>query len=416
MDKKYISVIALNKYIKSKFNQDISLQSLYIKGEISNYRPHPSGHIYFTLKDEDSRINAVMFASAAKKIQFHLENGMQVLIHGSVSVYEATGQYQIYVDYMIQDGIGALYTKFNELKEKLQKEGLFDNQYKKDIPLYPRKIAVLSAKQGAALQDILKTIHLRFPFVRVVVFPIPVQGSDAYLQIIEMLKFVDRLNFDTIIIARGGGSIEDLWNFNEELLARCIFECITPIISGVGHETDFTICDFVSDYRAATPTAAAIKATPDQNAMKQEYNHLYNRLVKAMNNQIKNESIRLKNIKDNYYLRNPEHLYTNQFLKLMNLQERFYHYYQSFDTNEGNKISMLNSKLINNMDKIIHQNQYLLNQLIVHLDAISPLKVLQRGYVLVEQDDTVIHSSSVLKENDEVNLRFYDGIKKAIIK
>ena len=216
MERQYISVFALNKYIKAKMNQDVSLQNVYIKGEISNYRPHPSGHLYFTLKDENSRVSAIMFASAARKMSFQIENGMQVFIHASVSVYEASGQYQLYVQTIQQDGIGNLYLQYEALKRKLEKEGLFDLKYKQSIRSFPKGIAVLSAKQGAAVQDIVRTIHLRFPFAKVIVFPIPVQGKNAYLQIIETLKQVDTLGFDTIILARGGGSIEDLWNFNEE--------------------------------------------------------------------------------------------------------------------------------------------------------------------------------------------------------
>ncbi len=416
MNKKYISVFALNQYIKAKFNQDISLQSLYIKGEISNYRPHPSGHIYFTLKDENSRINAVMFASKAKSLDFELNNGIQVLIHANVSVYETTGQYQLYVESMQQDGIGVLYQKFNELKNKLQKEGLFDDKYKKAITEYPRSIAVLSAKQGAALQDILRTINLRFPFVRVVVFPIPVQGIDAYKNICNTLYNVDRLKFDTIIIARGGGSIEDLWNFNEEELARCIFSCQTPIISGVGHETDFTICDFVSDYRAATPTAAAIKATPDQHAMKQYNIHLYNRLVHHMNNKLQNEIKHFESLKNSYYLKNPEYIYSNEFLRLINIQERFNHYYDYFHNNETLKLHYIQDKLKNLISHKIDNCHINLNNYLIQLDALSPLKVMQRGYAIVHKDNIMVKSVNDIKSKDEIELQFHDGIKKAIIK
>ena len=279
MKRKYINVLTLNQYIKSKLNEDAILSNIYIKGEISNYRPHPSGHIYFTLKDEYSRIQAVMFASHAKNLDFKVDNGKEVLINGYVSVYEVSGNYQLYVTNMQENGAGALYQKFEQLKNKLENEGLFDQQHKKDIPSFPSRIAVLSAKQGAALQDVLRTIHLRFPFTQVVIFPIPVQGNGAYKEIMKTLKYVDALRFNTIIIARGGGSIEDLWNFNEEELARVIYDLKTPIISGVGHETDFTICDFVSDYRAATPTAAAIKATADQNELKKQRLYLHNQLM-----------------------------------------------------------------------------------------------------------------------------------------
>ncbi len=416
MDKKYISVFALNKYIKAKFNQDISLQSLYIKGEISNYRPHPSGHIYFTLKDENSRINAVMFASYAKALDFDIINGLQVLIKASVSVYEPTGQYQLYVENMKKDGVGSLYQKYNELKEKLHKEGLFDQSHKKKIPEYPKTIAILSAKQGAALQDILKTIRLRFPVVKVIVFPIPVQGIGAYTRIIEILNNVDKIGFDTIIIARGGGSIEDLWNFNEEALARCIYQCHTPIISGVGHETDFTICDFVSDYRAATPTAAAIKATPDAKHMNEYNMHLKNKLIFLMNNKIDSCQLQLNHLKNNYILNNPDFIYSNESLRLIHLNDRFIHFYQTFKDNEMMKIKKYEELMFNHINKKIEHVYYDLNHNITKLDALSPLKVIQRGFVLVHKDHHIIKSSKQLNENDEVELKFYDGIKKAIVK
>ena len=254
MEKRYLTVSALNRYLKAKIDADTQLQKILIKGEISNFKHHSSGHLYFTLKDEKSRINAVMFSSKANKMLFKLENGMKVLIQASVSVYDVAGTYQLYVDSIEQDGLGNLFLRYEQLKKQLSLEGLFDLDKKITIPKFPSKIAVLSAYPSAALADIVRTINLRFPVVRVIVFPIPVQGKDAYIHIIRTLNYVDTLKFSTIIIARGGGSLEDLWNFNEEGLARAICNCKTPIISGVGHEVDFTICDFVADYRAATPT------------------------------------------------------------------------------------------------------------------------------------------------------------------
>lgn len=269
MERKYLTVTALNRYLKAKIDADSQLQKIYIMGEISNFKHHSSGHLYFTLKDENSRVNAVMFSSKARKLPFEPANGMKVFIQASVSIYDVAGTYQLYVDKMEQDGLGNLFLRYEQLKKQLAGEGLFSPENKKQIPKFPSRIAVLSGYPSAALADVVRTIKLRFPVVRIVAFPIPVQGKDAYIKICRMLKYVDSLNFNTIIIARGGGSLEELWNFNEELLARAIFECKTPIISGVGHEVDFTICDFVADYRAATPTAAAIKATPDLMELKQ---------------------------------------------------------------------------------------------------------------------------------------------------
>ncbi|MCD8027844.1 MAG: exodeoxyribonuclease VII large subunit [Erysipelotrichaceae bacterium] len=405
---KYLSVYALNRYIKNQFDQDVNLQNIYIKGEISNYRPHPSGHIYFTLKDEHAKINSIMFASFAKKLKFQLENGMQVLIHGYVSVYEASGQYQLYVQSMQKDGIGLLHERYEMLKKQLEQEGLFDISHKKDIPSYPKSIAVLSAKQGAAVQDIVRTIHLRFPIVRVFVFPIPVQGKEAYKKIVEVLRSVDKIGFDTIIIARGGGSIEDLWNFNEEDLARCIYACQTPIISGIGHETDFTICDFVSDYRAVTPTAAAIKATPDKMEMSRQINQLNEQLIYRMNQYLISKKICLDRLQKSYYLTNAEILYSNEILRLMNLSDHLSHYLKIFEMNNRQLLNDNINLLQQNFIKLLKNKQNTLQQNIISLDALSPLKVMQRGYVLIHHQNTMIKSSSLLNKDDEIDSKFYE--------
>ncbi|MCD7950861.1 MAG: exodeoxyribonuclease VII large subunit [Erysipelotrichaceae bacterium] len=412
----YLSVYALNRYIKAQMDDDAYLANIYIKGEVSNYRPHPSGHLYFTLKDEHARINAIMFASSARHMNFKLENGMQVLIHGYVSVYETSGQYQLYVRSMQKDGIGLLHEKYELLKKQLELEGLFDSSHKKDIPSYPKSIAVLSAKQGAAVQDIVRTIHLRFPITRVIIFPIPVQGKDAYKRIIEILKNVDKIGFDTIIIARGGGSIEDLWNFNEEALARCVYSCSTPIISGIGHETDFTICDFVSDYRAVTPTAAAIKATPDKSEMMKHVRLLNEQLIYHINQYLKFQKDKLDRLQKSYYLMNPEALYSNEILKLMNLQDRVSHLSQVFVINNRQKLNNNINLLIQNIDKLLLNKENQLKQDMISLDALSPLKVMQRGYTLVNKDDRMIKSVKQLKKNDDITIQFFDGTIKAKVK
>lgn len=416
MERKYISVLALNKYIKAKFSQDVSLQSVYIKGEISNYRPHPSGHLYFTLKDESSRISAIMFASSAKKLDFQIDNGMQVLIRASVSVYEVNGQYQLYVQSMQQDGLGNLYIQFELLKKKLEKEGLFDSIHKKLIPSFPKGIAVLSAKQGAAVQDIVRTVHLRFPFTRVIVFPIPVQGKDAYLKIIEVLEYVDTLHFDTIILARGGGSIEELWNFNEEALARCIYACQTPLITGIGHETDFTICDFVSDYRAVTPTAAALKATPDQEELKKHNVDIHQQLLYKMKHRLDMQRQYLTLLTNSYYFVNPEAMYSHEILRLSKLQDKLSHQFAVFYMKNRQGIEYYQTYMKQLIDKRIQGQQYNLQKHLVSLDALSPLKVMQRGYSLVKLKDQVIKSVHDVHQGECVHIQFYDGIKKAEIK
>ncbi|WP_028043740.1 exodeoxyribonuclease VII large subunit [Candidatus Stoquefichus massiliensis] len=416
MEKRYITVFALNKYIKAKMNKDSALQDIYIKGEISNYRPHPSGHLYFTLKDEHSRISAVMFASQTHRLEFQIENGMQVFIHASVSVYEVSGQYQLYVQSIQQDGVGQLYLKFETLKKKLSQEGLFDVKHKKRIPEFPRSIAILSAKQGAAVQDVVRTIHLRFPFTKVIVFPIPVQGQNAYLKIIETLKQVDELGFDTIILARGGGSIEDLWNFNEESLARCVFTCQTPIISGIGHETDFTICDFVSDCRCATPTAAAMEATPDQNEMRKHCENLKKQLVYKMNHYLTFHQNYLVRLQKTYYLTKPEALYSNEILRLTQLQDQLTYQFKMFDMRIYQQLKDYQLELKQVTDILIKTKEHQLQKMIVNLDALSPLKVMQRGYTLIKKENQVIKSSQDIHKGEMIDVQFYDGIKKAEVK
>lgn len=416
MERRYISVHALNQYIKARFTQDAQLQNIYIKGEVSNYRPHPSGHLYFTLKDDRSRVSAVMFASQAKKLLFQLENGMQVLIHARVAVYEVSGQYQLYVQSIEQDGLGNLYLQYQLLKEKLEKEGLFLDKYKKKIPTIPHSIAVLSAKQGAAVQDVIRTIQLRAPFVNIVVFPIPVQGQDAYLKIIETLKNVDKIGFDVIILARGGGSLEDLMNFNNESLARTIFSLNTPIISGIGHETDFTICDFVSDVRAVTPTGAALLATPDHHEMKQKNMQFIKLMHTYMNKKIDIERRKLNNLSHSYLLENPEQLFINQLLRVSQLEDHLVHQYQLFERSHKQKQIDLLNRLCNIQNTRLNEKQNHLLVQIEKLDAYSPLKILSRGFALVYKDEEMIKSINKINKDDQISIKMHDGQINAIVK
>ncbi len=437
MEKKYLTVSALNRYLKARIDADEQLQKILIKGEISNFKHHSSGHLYFTLKDEYSRINAVMFASKAKKIPFKLENGMKVLIQASVSVYDVAGTYQLYVDNIEQDGLGNLFLRYEQLKKQLLLEGLFDLDHKSKIPKFPSKIAVLSAYPSAALADIVRTIKLRFPVVRVIVFPIPVQGKDAYLQIIKTLSYVDDLGFSTIIIARGGGSLEDLWNFNEEALARTIFCCKTPIISGVGHEVDFTICDLVSDYRAATPTAAAIKATPDLVELQQNVNNLQYTLNTLMKQKIALNKQALTKIKSFYLFKNPDKLFedkkakvdylydrlndvfaynlTNQSNKMKHLIQSFEHQTNLFTITQQNHINLMVQAMQQLMKQKIQSDQEKFYFTLSKLNTLSPLKTLERGYAIILKDEKLISSSLDLKSGDKVEIKMKDGMKNAII-
>lgn len=438
MERKYLTVTALNRYLKAKIDADSQLQKIYIMGEISNFKHHSSGHLYFTLKDENSRVNAVMFSSKARKLPFEPANGMKVFIQASVSIYDVAGTYQLYVDKMEQDGLGNLFLRYEQLKKQLAGEGLFSSENKKQIPKFPSRIAVLSGYPSAALADVVRTIKLRFPVVRIVAFPIPVQGKDAYIKICRMLKYVDSLNFNTIIIARGGGSLEELWNFNEELLARAIFECKTPIISGVGHEVDFTICDFVADYRAATPTAAAIKATPDLMELKQNVANVEYTLSTLMKQKINIYKENFNRLSSFYLFKNPNKLYedkkakvdylydklcyafndnlNSQKNKTTNLIQVFNHQTNLFLTNQKNQLKVIDHTMNMEIKRKLQINQEKYRFLISKLNTLSPLKTLERGYAIVLKNEQVVASSNSLSSGDEIEIKMKDGSKKAVIK
>ena len=438
MERKYLTVTALNRYLKAKIDADSQLQKIYIMGEISNFKHHSSGHLYFTLKDENSRVNAVMFSSKARKLPFEPANGMKVFIQASVSIYDVAGTYQLYVDKMEQDGLGNLFLRYEQLKKQLAGEGLFSPENKKQIPKFPSRIAVLSGYPSAALADVVRTIKLRFPVVRIVAFPIPVQGKDAYIKICRMLKYVDSLNFNTIIIARGGGSLEELWNFNEELLARAIFECKTPIISGVGHEVDFTICDFVADYRAATPTAAAIKATPVLMELKQNVANVEYTLSTLMKQKINIYKENFNRLSSFYLFKNPNKLYedkkakvdylydklcyafndnlNSQKNKTTNLIQVFNHQTNLFLTNQKNQLKVIDHTMNMEIKRKLQINQEKYRFLISKLNTLSPLKTLERGYAIVLKNEQVVASSNSLSSGDEIEIKMKDGSKKAVIK
>lgn len=437
MEKRYLTVSALNRYLKAKIDSDEQLQKILIKGEVSNFKHHSSGHLYFTLKDETSRINAVMFASKARKLPFELENGMKVLIQASVSVYDVAGTYQLYVDNIEQDGLGNLYLRYEQLKKALALEGLFDQEHKQEIPKFPSKIAVLSAYPSAALADIVRMIKLRFPVVRVIVFPIPVQGKGAYLHIIKTLNYVDSLGFNTIIIARGGGSLEDLWNFNEEALARAIYNCKTPIISGVGHEIDYTICDFVADCRCATPTAAGIKATPDLVELKQNVNNINYTLNTLMKQKITLNKQMLNKLNSFYLFKNPNKLFEDKKVKIdylsdrlkdiftynLNLQsnkaknliQTFNHQANLFTLEQKNHLNLINQTMEQLMKQKIKYEKEKLYYTLSKLNTLSPLKVLERGYAIVLKEDNVVLTVNELKTGDKIKIKMKDGSKNAII-
>ena len=378
-----------------------------------------------------------MFASKARKLPFELENGMKVLIQASVSVYDVAGTYQLYVDNIEQDGLGNLYLRYEQLKKALALEGLFNQEHKQEIPKFPSKIAVLSAYPSAALADIVRTIKLRFPVVRVVVFPIPVQGKGAYLHIIKALNYVDSLGFNTIIIARGGGSLEDLWNFNEEALARAIYDCKTPIISGVGHEIDYTICDFVADCRCATPTAAGIKATPDLVELKQNVNNINYTLNTLMKQKITLNKQMLNKLNSFYLFKNPNKLFEDKKVKIdylsdrlkdifthnlnfksnkaKNLIQTFNHQANLFTLEQKNHLNLINQTMEQLMKQKIKHEKEKLYYTLSKLNTLSPLKVLERGYAIVLKEDNVVLAANELKTGDKIKIKMKDGSKNAII-
>ena len=309
MNPEYITVSELNHYIKDIMDDNIFLNKVYLKGEISNFKAHTRGHLYFTLKDEGSRLNAVMFSYQKNTLKFEPADGMKVLVRGKISVYEATGTYQIYVDEMEQDGLGNLYIEFEKLKKKLEAEGLFSQDKKKPIPKVPKKIGIVTASTGAAVRDIITTIKRRFPICETILFPALVQGSDAAKDIANKIEIANTYDIDTLIVGRGGGSIEDLWPFNEEIVARAIYNSKVPIISAVGHEIDFTIADFVADLRAPTPTAAAELAVPDIDTINTYLENAINRSTISINNLIENRRQTLTNFISSYVLKKPTAMY-----------------------------------------------------------------------------------------------------------
>lgn len=410
MERRYITVTTLNKYLKNKFDTDPNIQTLGIKGEISNFKGHTRGHLYFTLKDESSRINAVMFSTHASKLNFVPKDGMKVLVIGRVSVYEPTGGYQIYVNEMISDGVGNLYLKFEELKKQLSNEGLFNQEHKKPIPKFPKKIGIVTAPTGAAIKDILSTIKRRFPSTETILFPALVQGELAAPDIVKQIKRADQYNLDVLIVGRGGGSIEDLWAFNEEIVARAIYEAKTPIISAVGHEIDFTISDFVSDLRAPTPTGAAEMAVPNIVDVKNFINQLNIRLNKNTSNIIEFNKKRLDNYKTNYVLTNPLATFEIKEQKLDTLIDNLNSKIKNIlDSSYKRLENIKNNYTINNPDTIINKYNNTYELLLNKLNLLNPLNILSKGYSVVNKDNNVIKDIKDINIKDKLNIKLYKG-------
>ena len=392
-----IKVSQLNFYLKSLLDNDQRLQMLLLEGEISNLTDHySSGHIYFSLKDEKSVVKAVMFSYAAKNLRFKPQNGMKVLVRGRVSVYEPSGQYQVYVEDMQPDGIGALSMQFEQLKEKLSKEGLFDKEHKKPIPQFPQTIGIITSPTGAAVRDIFNILGRRYPSADVVMAPVLVQGENAASQLKDAInKFSDNAIADVIIIGRGGGSIEDLWAFNDEELARAIYNCKTPVISAVGHETDFTICDFVSDLRAPTPSAAAELAVPDSTELLMSLSSQRQYIDTLIDKKI----IDLKKLLDN----------NTRLISAYSPQLLIDEYQKSTDN--------FAKRFIKAGENILNDNLKNLQNLGAKLSALNPIAVLMRGYSFTtDADNNTISSVNDVNSGDTLSIRVTDGEISAVVK
>ncbi len=439
METKYFTISALNKAIKNMFDEKRELNNIHIKGEISNFKHHSRGHLYFTLKDENSQISAIMFAGNANSLKFEPQDGMKVLVSGKVSVYESTGTYQIYVNEMMEDGLGNLYLEFEKLKKKLEQEGLFKKEYKKPIPKFPMKIGIITAPTGAAIKDILSTIKRRFPICETILFPSLVQGADAKDDIVRNIKLANTYDLDVIILGRGGGSIEDLWAFNEECVARAIFESTIPIISGVGHEIDFTISDFVADLRAPTPTGAAELCVPNKFDVIELFNQYNLRLVKAIKTYLDNRYIILNNLKNSYILKNPMSLYEKVEQRFDNLFERLVIAIKSnVDRNKDRLNTIKSSYVLKNPNMLFVDKAYNYNDLIkrlrnsinllldnkknnyinllTKLEILNPVTTLKRGYTVTRCNDKIITKTKDIKNGDILITSVTDGKIESVVK
>lgn len=432
-EQRYLTVYALTKYIKRKFDVDPHLQDCYVKGEISNFKQHSSGHMYFTLKDNKARLLAVMFASANRSMKFKVENGMQVLIRGDLSVYEGSGQYQIYIKEMKPDGVGELFLAYEQLKAKLASEGLFSTENKKVLPKYPKTVGVITSPTGAAIRDIVSTIKRRYPIANILLIPALVQGDHAAPSIVKAISYANKSNIDVLIVGRGGGSIEELWAFNEESVARAIFASKIPIISSVGHETDFTIADFVADLRAPTPTAAAELAVPHIDELIERILNRDTRLLRSMKEKISSQKARLGRLDKSYAFRYPRKLYQQKLEQLDRQTEQLVRASKKMLEMKNNQAQTLHKRLTRNephkkiteaneaqlrltkalnraMQNLLSKKQTDFSHNLAKLEALSPLKVMERGFSIVFADDEkLVNKITQVSLDEDITVRLSDG-------
>ncbi|MGG7619942.1 exodeoxyribonuclease VII large subunit [Bacillus coreaensis] len=433
-EKQYVTITALTKYIKRKFDADPHLQDMYVKGEISNFKQHSSGHMYFTLKDEKARILAVMFSSFNKSIKFRPENGMEVLVKGDITVYEQSGQYQMYIKEMQPDGIGDLYLAFEQLKEKLLKQGLFSKEHKKPLPKYPHTVGVITSPTGAAIRDILTTLKRRYPIANIMVIPALVQGEQGAASIVKAIEQANQLHeIDVLIVGRGGGSIEELWSFNEEIVARAIFSSRIPIISAVGHETDTTIADYVADLRAPTPTGAAELAVPHIDELIERVLTRQTRIIRKIKEKINVQAQRYDRLSKSYAFKYPQRLYEQKLEQVDKSTELLQRAAQALFLNRNEEYIRTKRRLErHNLNTLLQTavqqqtktekalNRAFANLLLAKkkehqrvnmaLDALSPLKIMDRGYSLVyDKENHLVKSTDQIQLNDNIKIKLVDG-------
>lgn len=433
----YLTVSALSKYISQKFDRDPHLQKLQVIGEISNFRPRPKGPQFFALKEGQVVINAVMFPDKYQRLKFQLEEGMKVIVTARVGVYEGAGRYQLYIENIEPDGVGALYLALEQLKERMKQAGLFDLP-KKEIVKFPKRIAVITSPTGAVIRDILTTINRRFPIVEVIVFPTRVQGQEAVKEVVKAFEMIENFpeKIDGVILARGGGSIEDLWCFNDELIAKAIIDCKIPVISSIGHETDTTISDLVADLRAPTPTAAAELSVPVLHELLIDIEQKNQRMKQGMYQYLRHKNQILERYSQSYVLTQPQRLYESYIQSLNWLDDKLVvqtnkklkeeHYrldylYQRLRSSQPTQqikmkeqqLAHIQSQLLKRLPEYLQSMRQRLDKNLSLLDAYSPLKIMQRGYTLVEREEMIIKSSQEVIPSDQIKIRFIDGLVKA---
>ncbi len=416
-EKQYLSVTALTKYIKYKFDNDAHLKNVLLKGEISNFKRHSRGHFYFTLKDDKAQISAIMFASSSNRVKFTPVDGMSILVEGYISVYEASGNYQIYVNKMSEDGLGNLYLAYEQLKKKLSSEGLFDASHKIKIPRFPKTIAVLTSPTGAAVQDVINIINRRFPLSSIIVYPTLVQGEYAKDDIVKQLKKVNSdLLCDVIILGRGGGSIEDLWPFNEEDVAHAIYDSKIPIISSVGHETDTTISDHVADLRAPTPSGGAELAVPDQLDLFNYLDRLNNQNRLSLSRLMNSKIDQLKRVESSIIFRDPLRMTETKSRRLDHLSEKLELLNPINRLKQSQEDLIKTTKRLNDYYlRILNNKSGIYNLEINKLELLNPLSIMKKGYSVVKKEGKVLKSIEQVEVNENIDIQVNDGVITANI-